>query len=135
MQTPAVGNMEALKQVAKFLIAHGRFIQEFVRQTEEPSHVVVFTDSDHAGCMRTRDNTSSSKLFYGSQMLRSTSTTQAVIPLSSGESEFHALVKGRNRHEEPGIRHIATPTFWVLRLKQDAKVNITKIPGARIRRS
>ena len=53
-------------------------VQEFVRQIEEPSHVVVFSDSDHAGCLTTRKSTSSSKLFCGSHMLRSTSTTQGV---------------------------------------------------------
>ena len=31
---------------------------------------------------------------YGSHLLRSTSTTQAVISLSSGESEFYSLLKG-----------------------------------------
>ena len=53
---------------------------------------MVFTDSDHAGCLRTRKSTSN--LFYGSLMQRSTSTTQGVIASGSGESEFHALVKG-----------------------------------------
>ena len=62
--------------------------QEFVRQIEEPSHVVVFTDSEQAGCLKTRAYTSSSKWFYSSHMLRFTSTTQGVIELSSGESEF-----------------------------------------------
>ena len=56
--------------------------------------MVVFTDSDHAGCLKTRKSTSPSTLFYGSRMLRSTSTTQGVISLSSGESEFYALLKG-----------------------------------------
>ena len=69
-------------------MGHGRVIQEFVRQVEEPSHVVVFTDPDHAGCLNTRKSTSS-KLFYGPHMLRSTSTALGVIPLSSGESEFY----------------------------------------------
>ena len=64
-----------------------------VRQVEEASHAGVLTDSDHAGCLQTRKSTSSSKLFYGSHMLRSTSTTQGVIAVSSGESEFYALVK------------------------------------------
>ena len=86
--------MEALKRVARYLIGRGRLVHEFVRQIEEPPHVVVFTDSDHAGCLQTRRGKSSSKLFYGSHLLRSTSTTQGVIDLSSGESEFHALVKG-----------------------------------------
>ena len=69
------------------LIGHGRLIQEFVRQIEEPTHVLVFTDSDPAGCLKTHRSTPSSKPFHGSQMLRSTA-------LSSGESEFCDLVKG-----------------------------------------
>ena len=83
------------QRVARYLIGHGRLVQEFLRQVEEPSHVVVFTDSDHASCLKTRKNTSSSssKLFYGSHMLCSTSTTQRLIALSSGDSEFYVLVK------------------------------------------
>ena len=54
-----------LRRVATCLPGHGRVVQEFVRHLAEPSHVVVFTDSDHAGCLKTRKSTSSSKLFYG----------------------------------------------------------------------
>ena len=71
---------------------------EIVREIEESFHVGVFADSDHAGCLKTRQSTSSSKL-YGSHMLRSTSTTQGVISPSSGESECYALVKGTS----PGL--------------------------------
>ena len=94
MQSPTVGDMEALKRSARYLVTHGRLVQEFTRQVEEPNRIVVCTDSDHAGCLRTRKSTSSTKLFYGAHLLRSTRTTQAVISLSSGESEFYALVKG-----------------------------------------
>ena len=73
--------------------AHGCASQECVRQGEEPSHIVVFTYSDHAGCRRTCESTSSAKLFYGSHVLRSTCTTQAEISLSSGEAPFYALVQ------------------------------------------
>ena len=52
MQPPTVGNLEALKRVTRYLTGHGRLVQEFVRQVEEPSHDVVFTDSDHAGCLK-----------------------------------------------------------------------------------
>ena len=54
MQARGVGHLEALKRVARYLIGHGRLVQEFVRHVEEPSHVVVFADSDHAGCLKTR---------------------------------------------------------------------------------
>ena len=94
MEAPTVGNLEALIRVARYFVGHGRLVQEFVRQVEEPSHVVGFTDSDHAGRLKTRKSASSSKLFYGSHMLRSTSTTHGVIALSSGESGFCAVVKG-----------------------------------------
>ena len=54
VQASTVGNLEALKRFARYLIGHGRLTQKFVRQVEEPSHVAVFTDSDHAGCLRSR---------------------------------------------------------------------------------
>ena len=110
MQAPTAGNFEALKRVARHLIGHGRLVQEFVRQIEEPSYVVVITDSDHARCLKTRKSTSSSTLFYGSRMLRSTSTTQGVIALSSAESEFYALVKGTSKDLEQS----RCPDTWEL---------------------
>ena len=60
IHTPTVGDMEALKRVARCLIGHGRLIQELARRVEEPSHIVVFTVSNHASCLRTRTSTSSS---------------------------------------------------------------------------
>ena len=102
------------QRVARYLIGHGLFLQEFVRQIEEPSRVVEFTDSDHAGCLRTRKSASSTKLFYVSHMLHSTSTKEGVIALSSEESELYTLVKG-------------TSAGLVSMLK-DLGVNISKTP-------
>ena len=62
MQEPTVGNMHALKRVARYLIGHGQLTQEFVRQIEASSLVVVFTDSDQAGCLRTNKSTPSTLL-------------------------------------------------------------------------
>lgn len=55
---------------------------------------MVCTDSDHAGCLKTRKSTSCAMTFHGKHLIRSTATTQGVIALSSGESEFYAAVKG-----------------------------------------
>ena len=74
MQAPTVGNLEALKRVASYSIGHGRLIQEFVRQVEEPSHSVVFTDSDDAGCLKTRKSTSSSSSSTGEGNVSRTSS-------------------------------------------------------------
>ena len=53
----------------------------------------VYSDSDHAGCLRTRRSTSATVVMLGQHCLRVSSTTQIPIALSSGESEWYALVK------------------------------------------
>ena len=142
MQAPTVGNLEALKRVARYLIEHGRLVQEFVRQVEEPSHVAVFTDSDHAGCLETRESTSSSKWFHGAHILRSTNTTQGVIVpnsvisknIKNDKAALEVRVDasaGRGiavRRGARRIRHTATPTLRVQKLTQDGIVKITKLP-------
>ena len=67
-------------------------MQKFVRQPTR-SFLDVYSDADHAGCKRTRKSTSGTVVMHGHHMIRSSSTTQKVISLSSGESEFYALVK------------------------------------------
>ena len=93
-QAPTVRNLEALKRVARYFIGHGTiWFRSLCDKSRNRLTLVMFTDSDHGGCLKTRKSASSCKLFYGSDMLRSTSTTQGVIALSSGESEFYALVR------------------------------------------
>ena len=82
-----------LKRVARFLKGAPRTIARYVRQSPV-GEVKVFTDSDHAGCVRTRKSTSSVVAMHGKHWLKSSSTTQQEQALSSGESEFYALVKG-----------------------------------------
>jgi hypothetical protein len=56
--------------------------------------ITVRVDSDHAGCIRTRRSTTGLAAFYGKHVIKSASTTQTVIALSSGESEFYSIVRG-----------------------------------------
>ena len=81
---------------------------------------MVFIDSDHAGCLRTRKSTSSFKIMYGQHLLRSASSTQAVISLSSGESEFYSLVKG----VEAGLGAVAMLRDLGVKLTEDATVEV-----------
>ena len=53
----------------------------------------MYSDSDHAGCLKTRKSTSCTIAMLGKHTLRTTSTTQKVIAMSSAESEFYAAVK------------------------------------------
>ena len=51
------------------------------------------SDSDWAGCKRTRKSTQGYVVQYGSHCIKSSSSTQATIALSSAEAEYYALVK------------------------------------------
>ena len=71
---------------------------------EDPRKIVVWTDSDLAGCARTRKTTSGGVIMHGSHLVKSWSITQAVIALSSGEAEYYAMVK-RGMHGHRDARH------------------------------
>jgi hypothetical protein len=58
-----------------------------------PTKLTCCSDTDHAGCLKTRKSTSCSMMFLGKHMVKSSASTQAVIALSSGESEFYGAVK------------------------------------------
>ena len=92
-QSPIERDWNQLKHAVRYLVGAPRIVQRFYAQTL-PKHVQVFTDSDHAGCIRTRKSTSGVYIFFGKHLIRSSSTTQGVIALSSGESEFYSMVKG-----------------------------------------
>ena len=51
-------------------------------------------DSDYAGCLKTRKSTNGGVLMMGNHCIKTWSSRQAVIALSSGEAEFYGVVKG-----------------------------------------
>ena len=57
------------------------------------SEIVVESDSDHAGCIRTRKSTSGGIIRWGDYVLKWWSKTQPTIALSSGEAELAALIR------------------------------------------
>ncbi len=68
-------------------------MQKFVWQDRDPA-LVTFTDSDWAGDRLTRKSTSGGIITWGQHMIKSWSSTQQVVALSSGEAEFYAVLKG-----------------------------------------
>ena len=57
----------------------------------------VFADSNWAGCLKTRKSTSGGIIALGTHVVKSWSTTQGTIALSSGEAELYAIVEGAAR--------------------------------------
>ena len=59
-----------------------------------PETVDVTVDTDFAGCLNTRKSTNGGIVKIGDHCLKTWSSNQAVIALSSGEAEFYGIVKG-----------------------------------------
>ena len=58
-----------------------------------PSHLVGYSDSDWAGCPKTRRSTSGGGITLGKHLLTHWSRTQTCVALSSGEAELNAMLK------------------------------------------
>jgi hypothetical protein len=104
MAKPCEEDMGRLKQFARYLIGKERVVQEFGYQQNWSEIVDVWTDSDHAGCKRTRKSTSGGIIRLGKHLIKGWCRMQAVVALSSGEAEYYAIVKGAS--EGMGIRGI-----------------------------
>ncbi|CAK0894862.1 unnamed protein product [Prorocentrum cordatum] len=93
MRAPTLGGWEALTRMGRYLLGAPRLVAMCARQPP-PKMLSIFADSDFADCARTRKSTSAMSALCGSHRSKSSSTTQPVQSLSTGEAEFHALVKG-----------------------------------------
>ena len=93
MAKPCQGDWAALKRIGRYLKGAPRLVQHF-RWQKMPEAVSVFTDSDWAGCKITCRSTSGGITRFGSHTLKTWSSTQATIALSSAEAELYALTKG-----------------------------------------
>ena len=103
MSHPTGETDRAVKRLAKFLKAHPRSVCHF-RWQSSPKLVRVFTDSDWAGCRKTRRSTSGGVIMLGDHMVKHWSKTQSGVALSSGEAELYAIVKGSV--EAIGVKHL-----------------------------
>eukprot|EP00959_Pyramimonas_sp_CCMP1952_P322694 6752659-Pyramimonas_sp.AAC.1 len=93
MSKPTAADFEKLKRIGRYLLNCPRTCQRFPLQPPQ-SFCDVDVDSDHAGCLGTRKSTNGGVQFHGRHCIRTYSSTQTVLALSSGESEFYSIVKG-----------------------------------------
>ena len=92
MSAPTELAQQGLKRMARYLRSRPRLVWRYDYQTA--SGLEVYTDTDWAGCVRTRKSTSGGCLLLGNHVLKTWSATQASLALSSGEAEFYGVVKG-----------------------------------------
>ena len=93
MAQPRASSWVKLRRLARYLLDFPRVLWSFwakedVSGVSHTVHVLdCYCDSDWAGCLRTRKSTSGGVLTWGGSVLKSWSTTQSTIALSSGEAE------------------------------------------------
>jgi len=93
MHHPTTWSVHKLKHLARYLIGRPRAVLTFVPQ-RSAGQLVCEVDADYAGDKVSRKSTSGGVVFYGKHILKSWASNQAVIALSTGESELYAAVKG-----------------------------------------
>ena len=93
MSSPKLSDWKSLKRLGRYLVDKRRVITKFKYQAK-PKKVMVWVDTDHAGCKESRKSTSGGVALLGSHLIKAWSATQGVIALSSGEAEFYGIVKG-----------------------------------------
>lgn len=93
MSAPTEDRWCNLKELCRFLVGAPRLVQHFPWQ-EKQAELHMKVGSDHAGCLRTRRSTSGGSALHGVHCVKHYSSTQTVIAISSGESEFYSIVRG-----------------------------------------
>ena len=93
MSAPRVCDWARLKRFGRYLVGRTRVVVKYKYQ-DYADDLTLWTDSDHAGCLRTRKSTSGGVIMLGEHLIKTWSVTQPVIALSSGEAEYYGMVRG-----------------------------------------
>ena len=92
MARPTALDWAKIKRAARYLAGAPRYVQRYEWQ-EYDGTMQAYADSDWAGDRVTRKSTSGGIIMMGRHMIKSWSSSQPVVALSSGEAELYALVK------------------------------------------
>ena len=96
MTAPTTDDCNKLVRLGRYLARYPRDVKWYKYQNAS-EEVVACTDSDWAGCTRTRRSTFSGCMQRGQHMLKFWSKTQAVVALSSAEAGLGAAVKASHQ--------------------------------------
>ena len=96
MSAPSETSVAAMKRMGRYLLGHQRLVWTYPWQRAEG--IDVYSDTDWSGCPRTRRSTSGGCVMLGKHCIRTWSSTQPSVTLSSGEAEFYGLAKAAGRH-------------------------------------
>ena len=94
MARPRTSSWLKLKRMARYLLQYPKLIWTFRGDVGDSAEIIkVFSDSDWAGCRRSRRSTSGGVASIGEGAVKHWSSTQGSTAMSSGEAEYYAMVK------------------------------------------
>ena len=105
MANPREGNEVVLKRAIRYLVQN-RILELKYPWPRRPRIATIFTDSDWAGCTRTRKSTSGGLIKHGCHLIHHWSSTQTTVARSAAGAELNAINKGMA--EGILIRNVAT---------------------------
>ena len=92
MARPTLSDLHRLKRIARYLIKYPRAV--FLFKHQNPTNKIqVYSDSDWAGCIKTRKSTQGGVVMIGACCIKNWSSTQGLISFSSAEAEYYGIVK------------------------------------------
>ena len=92
MSHPTKGSVGKLKRLLRYLKGHPRFRTLYSHQ-RRPDAITIWSASDFAGCHKSRKSTSAGIHMLGGDAVKSWSSNQAIVALSSGEAAYYVVVK------------------------------------------
>ena len=92
MSSPKRSDWEKLIRIGKYLLGRPRYVIKFQAQ-KDVCTINAYGDSDFAGDVLTRKSTSGGLACLGDHVVKSWSSSQSIIALSTGEAELYALNK------------------------------------------
>ena len=92
MATPTKAAWDKMVRVGRYLRGKPR-VRIWYHYQEEAQAIVTHSDTDWAGCRRTRRSTTGGYTSYGTHLLKAWCRTQATVALSSAEAELYGLVR------------------------------------------
>ncbi len=104
MSAPTERSWARLKHLVRYLMLREKAVYRYGWLYEEPS-LEQFSDSDWAGCRRTRKSATGGVSMRGPHCLKTWSATQRPIALSSAEAEYYAMMD--NTLKAMGIKSMA----------------------------
>ncbi len=104
MRNPGQADLESLRRLARYLLDSPRVVYDFPWGSSS-EQLVVYADTDFAGCTATRRSTSGGCALWAGMLVKHWSTTQKAITLSSGEAELGGVVKAAS--EALGLQSVA----------------------------